>query len=132
MAYNIGLNVIEVDGIGAPALVGAPTSVAGFNITTQRGIANRPASVTSYKQFADQFGGLLSSSYGAYMVKGFFDNGGQMAFINRVTSNDPNAGAAAATRTFGDSTPTDTLAISAGQRGTADTGAWGIIRDLPK
>ena len=92
MAYNIGLNVIEVDGAGAPALVGAATSVAGFNITTQRGIANRPSAVTSYKQFSDQFGAMMNASYGAYMVKGFFDNGGQMAYINRVVSSDATAG----------------------------------------
>ena len=36
MAYNIGLNVIEVDGAGAPAIVGAAVSVGAFNILTAR------------------------------------------------------------------------------------------------
>ena len=125
MAYNIGLNVIEVDGAGAPALVGAATSVAGFNITTQRGIANRPSAVTSYKQFSDQFGAMMNASYGAYMVKGFFDNGGQMAYINRVVSSDATAGTLAATHTFNDSASSATLKALAGQLGTADPGAWG-------
>src|SRR5579871_3768024 len=100
MAFNIGLNVVEVDGAGAPALVGAATSVAGFNITTQRGIPNRPSQVTSYKDFVTQFGGLLKSGYGGYMVKGFFDNGGQTAYINRVVASDPTSGALAAAHTF--------------------------------
>ena len=32
MNYNIGLNVVEVNGTGAPAIAGAATSVAAFNI----------------------------------------------------------------------------------------------------
>ena len=41
MSYNIGLNVVEVNGTGAPAIAGAATSVAGFNIITRRGIPAR-------------------------------------------------------------------------------------------
>ena len=88
---------------------------------------NRPARVTSFKQFTDQFGGLFAGSYGAYMVKGFFDNGGQTAYINRVvsTASDPQSGAVPASHTFNDGAAKGTLKVTAGQRGTADPGAWG-------
>ena len=124
MAYNIGLNVIETDGTGTAALVGAATSVAGFNITTRRGVQNRPVRVTSFKQFTDQFGGMFAASYGAYMVKGFFDNGGQNAYINRIVASDPTTGAATASHKFSDGTA-NTLEVDAGQYGAADPGTWG-------
>jgi phage tail sheath protein FI len=127
MAYNIGLNVVEVDGSGAPAIVGAAVSVAAFNITTRRGVANRPVRVTSFRQFVEQFGSFTSSSYGAYMVRGFFDNGGQTAYINRIVSTDPdpNTGSQRASRTLNDLAAAATLDVRAGQRGRPDPGAWG-------
>lgn len=127
MAYNIGLNVVEVDGAGAPAIVGAAVSVAGFNITTQRGLANRPTRVTSLKQFTDQFGGYIRDGYGAYLVKGFFDNGGQTAYVNRVVSTaaDPAAASQAASLALSDLDNRATLRVQAGQKGATDPGRWG-------
>jgi phage tail sheath protein FI len=125
MAYNIGVNVIEVDGSGAPAIVGAAVSVGAFNILTKRGIPNRPTRVTTFAQFAEQFGGFTSSSLGAYLVKGFFDNGGQTAYINRVVGTDPTTGATPSAITLRDSAPNDTLRLETGFRGMADPGSWG-------
>lgn len=128
MAYNIGLNVVEVDGSGAPAIVGAAVSVGAFNVQTRRGIPNRPARITSFPQFVQQFGGFFAGGLGAYLVKGFFDNGGQTAYVNRIASTDPTTGASPAALTLQDSTtPTaaDTLVLQAGYRGTADPGGWG-------
>ena len=124
MNYNIGLNVIEVDGTAAPAIAGAPTSVAAFNILTRRGIPNHAARVSSMADFVEKFGGPFAGGYGAYMVQGFFDNGGTVAYINRVAG----AAATVASRQLTDSAPAATLRIEAGYRGTADPGSWG--RDL--
>lgn len=44
----IGINVREVDGVGAPAIIAAPTSVAAFNILTQRGVPNHATAVDSF------------------------------------------------------------------------------------
>jgi hypothetical protein len=55
---NIGLNVIEVNGTGAPAIAPAATSVAGFNVLTRRGIPNRPARITSMPEFVERFAPL--------------------------------------------------------------------------
>src|SRR4051794_1833335 len=97
MAFNIGLNIVEVDGTGSPAIVGASTSVAAFNLITQRGVPNSPAPVTSFPQFVAQYGTYFPGGLGAYLVKGFFDNGGQTAYINRIVSKDSTTGAVAAT-----------------------------------
>ena len=54
MAF-IGVNVIEVDGAGAPAIVGAATSVGAFNILTRRGVPNTPIRVDSFPKFVERF-----------------------------------------------------------------------------
>jgi hypothetical protein len=64
MAYNIGLNVIEVDGLGSPPIVSASTSVGAFNIITRRGVSNTPVPVTSFSQFVDRFGNYFPSGLG--------------------------------------------------------------------
>lgn len=125
MAYNIGLNVVEVDGSASPAIVGAAVSVAAFNIITRRGVPNRPARVTSFAKFVEQFGGFFAGGYGAYLVKGFFDNGGQTAYINRVVASDPASGAAPATARLKDGANKDTLELRAGYRSADDPGTWG-------
>ena len=84
MALNIGLNVIEVDGSAPATITGAATSVGAFNIATLRGPINSPVQVTSFAQFAERFGSFDPNGLGAYLVKGFFDNGGQRAYVNRV------------------------------------------------
>jgi len=125
MGYNIGLNVIEVDGVGAPAIVSASTSVGAFNITTQRGVPNEPVPVTGFTQFVERFGTYFPDGLGAYLVKGFFDNGGLTAYINRVVSRDPTTGALAATLMLTDSAAANTLRLDAGYRGVDDPGMWG-------
>lgn len=120
MTYNIGINVIEVDGSAAPTIVGASVSISAFNILTQRGVPNRPVRVTSFNQFVEQFGSYFTGGLGAYMVKGFFDNGGQRAYINRVTAAD----ATPAKTTLRDAAANNTLTLEAGFRGQDDPGSW--------
>ena len=91
VATNIGLNVIEVDGTAAAPIQGAAVSVGAFNVLTRRGVPNQPTRVTSFTEFNDRFGGFDSGGFGAYLVKGFFDNGGQRAYVNRVAGSGANA-----------------------------------------
>ena len=121
MANLIGLNVIEVDGAGAPAIVGAAVSVGAFNILTSRGVSNRATRVTSVKQFTDRFGSYFAGGFGAYLVKGFFENGGQTAYVSRAGA----ANAASATITLNDGANRGTLQLDAGYRGLKDPGTWG-------
>jgi len=124
MAF-IGLNVREVDGLGAPAIVGAATSVAGFNVLTRRGVPNAPERIDSFPRFVERFGEFFAGGLGAYLVRGFFDNGGQVAWVNRVISTDPVTGHAAAATTLRDSGNAAVLTLSAGFRGKEDPGTWG-------
>ncbi|OYY91539.1 MAG: hypothetical protein B7Y45_03000 [Sphingomonas sp. 28-66-16] len=122
---NIGLNIREVDGSASPAVVAAPTSVAAFNVLTRRGVPNRSVRIDRFEQFVERFGSYFPSGLGAYLVKGFFDNGGRSAYINRVVSTDPATGHLASTLTLSDGTPNPTLKLSAGYRGAKDPGRWG-------
>lgn len=124
MSYNVGLNVIEVNGSGAPAIAGAATSIAAFNVMTSRGLPNTPARITSFAEFVERFGNHGNAAMGSYMVRGFFENGGGTAFVNRVAG----AASTVATRTLQDSGPANTLRLEGGYRGTQDPGSWG--RDL--
>ena len=121
MANVIGINVIEVDGAGAPAIVGAAVSVGAFNILTSRGVSNRATSVTSIQQFTERFGSYFPGGFGAYLLKGFFDNGGQTAYICRATA----ANAASALLALNDAGGRATLQFDAGYRGSKDPGVWG-------
>ncbi len=120
MAFNIGVNVVEVDGAGAPSITGAATSVGAFNIMTERGVPDEPARVTSFAEFVDRFGGYYPGGHGAYLVSGFFANGGRAAYVNRVCGP-----ATPATGTLADAAGKAVLTVEAGSRGKADPGAWG-------
>jgi phage tail sheath protein FI len=125
VATNIGLNVIEVDGSAPAAIQGAAVSVGAFNILTKRGVPNRPVRITSFADFSDRFGGFDSASFGAYLVKGFFDNGGQRAYVNRVAGAGNNAPTAAnATIRRGDANSAQLLRLEGGYRGQTDPGRW--------
>ncbi len=125
MAYNIGINIVEVDGLGSPAIQGAPTSVAAFNVLTRRGAPNQPARITNFRQFTDRFGSYLANAHGAYMVKGFFDNGGRVAYVNRVLPDGETAAAVVLKDGTAAEADADTLTLEAGYRGHEDPGTWG-------
>ncbi len=121
MAFNVGLNVVEVDGLGAPAIQGAATSVGAFNIITQRGVPNRPVRITEFKKFTERYGSYFAGGLGAYLVDGFFKNGGQNVYVNRIVANN----AQPASIMLRDAGPADTLSVDAGYRGNEDPGTWG-------
>jgi phage tail sheath protein FI len=126
VATNIGLNVVEVDGSAAAPIQGAAVSVGAFNVLTRRGVPNQPTRVTSFADFTDRFGGFDAGGFGAYLVKGFFDNGGQRAYVNRVAGAGANA-PAAATATIAQSGAANAAALlrlEGGFRGREDPGAW--------
>jgi phage tail sheath protein FI len=126
VATNIGLNVIEVDGSAAAPIQGAAVSVGAFNVLTKRGVPNQPVLVTSFTDFSDRFGSFDSGGFGAYLVKGFFDNGGQRAYVNRVAGSGADAPVtASATIAQGAAASAPALlALEAGFRGRPDPGMW--------
>ena len=135
MAFNVGVNVLEVDGKASPAIAAAPTSVAAFVGLAERGVANRPVRVTSLSGFRERFGNYRGDGYLGYAVEGFFLNGGREAYVSRVVG----AGSAAASLTLLNraTTPAPALRITAGYRGQDDPGPWGErirvdVRDDPR
>jgi phage tail sheath protein FI len=83
-----GVYVEEVPA-GPVPIEGVGTTTTGFVGQTVRGPLV-PQLVTGWPEFQRWYGGLLdaSVSYLPFAVKGFFDNGGQRAFIARVTRSD--------------------------------------------
>ncbi|MDO9712905.1 phage tail sheath family protein [Paracraurococcus lichenis] len=70
--------------------------VTGFVGIAERGPLDRPVPVGSFRQFEARFGGFTGTGFLAYALKGFFDNGGDRAWVVRVASQDAPRGAAAA------------------------------------
>jgi phage tail sheath protein FI len=127
MSTNLGINLLEVDGKATPSIQAAPTSVAGFIVRSQRGVAGAVRPVTTFLEFREFFGDFLDDAYGAYALRGFFDNGGALAYVTRVVATAASTGvtaATAATKTFKNGT-NDVLTVSAGYRGKPDLGKWG-------
>lgn len=95
MSFNLGLNIVEVDGRVSPSIEPAPTSVAAFVIRSQRGIGGEVVQVTNWSQFQEHFGSYVQEPsgpyFGAYAVRGFFDNGGAKAYIMRVVDTTVNS-----------------------------------------
>lgn len=88
-----GVYIEEITGPGV--IQGLSTSVAGFVGPTQRGISTRAIRVTTFDQFLERFGvagqpHLYDAEeepfYLSFAVQGFFQNGGQRAYIVRVTN----------------------------------------------
>src|SRR6516165_9020189 len=79
---------IEEVAFGPSPISGVSTSVAGFVGEAQRGpTTGAPTLVTSFADFRRQFGDFVQQKYLAYAVQGFFNNGGQQAFIVRVANS---------------------------------------------
>lgn len=83
-----GVYVEEIS-TGSRPIEGVSTSTTGFVGLTERG-PTAPRLVTSWLDYQRWYGGFLdtATSFLPFAVKGFFDNGGQRAFIARVTQSD--------------------------------------------
>jgi hypothetical protein len=83
-----GVYVEEV-GSGPRPIEGVSTSTAGFVGLTERG-PTTPRLVTSWVEYLRWYGGYIDTevSYLPFAAKGFFDNGGQRAFVARVHRAD--------------------------------------------
>ncbi|XXY13210.1 phage tail sheath C-terminal domain-containing protein [Sorangium sp. So ce216] len=133
MTFNIGVNVVEVDGRAPATVVAAPTSIPGFLVRSARGVPDLPVTIQGFIDFAATFGSYARGLFGAHAVRGFFDNGGSEAVVSRVVGS--NAAAASAELANADATPV--IEVHAGARGRQDPGEWGnalsvVIADHPR
>jgi len=122
-AFNLGVNVVEVDGRAAPTIVAAPISVTGFLIRSRRGVPNLPVQIRGPADFFNNFGGYDLNYYGAHVVRGFFDNGGAEARVVRIVGSGSSPASVMLADRAG--APVNTLQVRAGRRGYDDPGAWG-------
>jgi phage tail sheath protein FI len=80
-----GVHIEELPATGP--IVGVGTSTAAFIGPAAQGPINTPTKVTNWTQFRDAFGDYLGpAQYMAYAVRGFFDNGGTVAYVTRVAT----------------------------------------------
>ncbi|WP_437896312.1 phage tail sheath family protein [Sorangium sp. So ce124] len=127
---NVGINLLEVDGKATPSIQAAPTSVAGFIVRSKRGVPGKVRQVTSFADFRDYFGDYDKAAFGAYAVRGFFDNGGSLAYVTRAVATAASGSVTAATPATRDfpsagAGATTAITVTAGYRGSPDPGAWG-------
>lgn len=64
------------------------TAACGMIGFAEKGPINKPTLVTSWEQFVKKFGSYIPDSYLAYAVRAFFDNGGQVLYVNRAAHYD--------------------------------------------
>jgi phage tail sheath protein FI len=81
--YGPGVYVQEVPS-GNRTITGVATSIALFAGRTIWGPVNQPVTLSSFDEFQQRFGGLLSDSPMTYAVEDFFNNGGSIAIIARL------------------------------------------------
>ncbi len=60
------------------------TSACGMIGIAEKGPINKPTLVTSWEQFVRKFGSYIADGYLAYAARAFFDNGGQVLYVNRT------------------------------------------------
>jgi len=110
-----GVYVREIPS-GARPIAGVSTSNTAFIGVFERGPVNEAVRVTSYGEFERIFGGLFAPGEASYAVQHYFQNGGSVAFIVRVTAGSP----ATATVTLQDTGAANVIDINA-----SSEGAWG-------
>lgn len=68
------------------------SDIAGFVGRTRRGPIGVPIRVEGWREFLHFFGGLDDSADTPYAVRGYFENGGQLAWIIRLPEKTPVRG----------------------------------------
>jgi len=77
--------------------------------------------LNSWQDYRNTFGGMIDTSYLAYAVRAFFENGGARCYVVRVAGSDPSAPPQTATLTVpADATPVgQTTALAAAVQSTS-------------
>jgi hypothetical protein len=108
-------------GVAPTAVLPPPlrTDVAGFIGATRRGPVGTPVRVESLNNYHDVFGDLDPAAATSYAVRGYYENGGELAWVIRV------AGAVTtATATWSVAGQDGFLPVTAYQVVAASPGSW--------
>src|SRR5215472_11000675 len=79
-----------------PASSPLRTDVAGFAGRTRRGPLGTAVRVTGWREYLQVFGGLLADADTPLAIRGYFENGGDAAWIVRLPAGRPPAEAGTA------------------------------------
>lgn len=88
--YSSGIDVQEIPQ-HEQYIASAPTSVTAFVGRTQRGPVNEPVRLENFADYQRVFGGLWGMSPLSFAVEQYFAQGGQVAFVVRVTNGGRGA-----------------------------------------
>src|SRR6266511_4213921 len=111
-----GIYVEEIPS-GVHTITGVSTSDTAFIDVFKRGPVNQATRITSFTDFERVFGGLDVRSEASYAIQQFYLNGGQIAWVVRVTPGNPGT---SSLDLLGSSPPQTTLTVTA-----ANPGSWG-------
>lgn len=64
------------------------TDVAGFLARTERGPVGRAVRIEGWREYQAVYGGLIKDALSPYGIRGYFDNGGQVAYVIRLLGSD--------------------------------------------
>src|SRR6266487_2114309 len=70
------------------------SDVAGFLGRTRRGPVGQPVRVEQWKGYLREFGGLLKDSSTTYAIRGYFENGGNAAYVVRLCGDKAQSASA--------------------------------------
>ena len=112
-----GVYVEEIPS-GVHTVTGVSTADTAFVDVFQRGPVNTPVRITSYADFVRVFGGLDPRSEAGYAIQQYYLNGGQIAWVVRVTAGAVDTAKRALPD--GGSSPKTTLSVRA-----ISPGLWG-------
>ncbi len=117
-----GVYVEEVSS-GVRPITAASTSTAAFIGVAEKGSLTEAVRIFNFTQFENLYGGFLNNSYLAHSVLNYFKNGGSIAYVVRVASDD----AATADIVINDrgAAPQASMTVSA-----ASPGFWGNALEL--
>jgi phage tail sheath protein FI len=122
MAYlHPGVYVEEIPS-GSKPIEGVATSVTAFVGPVRRGPVDRTVPIGSWDDYVKEFGGITDPKGGDHMglaVYAFYQNGGKLAYVARVSADTPVSRASLAVRGQGTGNA-DVLRVSA-----SSPGEWG-------
>lgn len=90
---TVELPGLTVEVAAPPAVLPPPlrTDVAGFLGATRRGPIGTPVRVEGLNGYRDLFGDLDAAAATSYAVRGYYDNGGDLAWVTRVAGAGTSA-----------------------------------------
>ena len=90
---TVELPGLTVEVVAPPAQLPPPlrTDVAGFLGATRRGPPGTPVRVESLNGYRDLFGDLDPSAATSYAIRGYYENGGEQAWVIRVAGAGASA-----------------------------------------